>query len=192
MPLPSVEMSTLLDELADRERHYAAIGKVTSNWAAFEQLVHSSLWCLAKAEDRPGACLTAQIPNIARAFDALASLADLHGGSKALVRKINQFAEHTHAINGRRNRIVHDPWNWNDETGKPYRLQISAQKKLVFGPLPMDTKEVDQLVEDIFNHINAYETLVTQMSVQLASAGILFRPPIVSETAGGPQTKGPA
>ncbi len=53
------------------DAYYIAIGKVASNWAAFEALVNSLLWQLAKVHDDRGACLTAQIANVARSLDRL-------------------------------------------------------------------------------------------------------------------------
>ena len=40
----------LVDLIEDYRRLYEVIGKVAANWAAFEHLVNSSLWALAKVE----------------------------------------------------------------------------------------------------------------------------------------------
>jgi hypothetical protein len=78
-------------------------------------------------------------------------------------------------VGDKRNRAVHDSWNWNKETGQSYRLQISAQKRLVLGPQPMGTEELDALIDTISEHIDAFEKIVTEVERQVGvTAGICF------------------
>lgn len=172
------QLRQLINADADRERLYAAVGKVASNWSVFEHFVHSSLWVLAKVDDDAGACLTSQIAGPGRALDAFAALVRVRGGDDPLIKLINQFAAKTRTLGEKRNRAVHDSWNWNKDTGKSYRLQITAQKTLVMGPQPAGTNEMNTLVDLIADHIEEFEKIVELVEKQLgASAGICFRPP---------------
>lgn len=166
----------LVDVSVSQERLYATVGKIASNWAAFEALLHSSLWVLAKVEDKIGACLTSQIPNVARSLDAFAALVRFHGGSDALMSRINKFTEKTHGLSPRRNRAIHSPWSWEWETGKASRLVITAQKKLVLDAEEIELAEMSKLVDDTHDHIEAFETIIAEISKELSkSAGISFR-----------------
>jgi hypothetical protein len=94
-----------------------------------------------------------------------------------LIKTINKFAERTRGVGDKRNRAVHDSWNWNRETGQPYRLQISAQKRLILGPQPMGTEELDALIDTISEHIDAFEKIVAEVERQVGvTAGICFLP----------------
>jgi hypothetical protein len=177
--MPTSEEERLLkivDVTIAHERLYATVGKIASNWAAFEAILHNSLWVLAKVEDEAGACLTAQIPNVSRALDAFAALVRLRGGSDALITRIRIFTEKTHGLSSRRNRAIHSPWNRDWETGKASRLVITAQKKLVFGPEEVDLAHMSKLVDDTHDHVQTFEKIIAEVSEQLsASAGISFR-----------------
>jgi hypothetical protein len=162
---------------ADRQQLYAAVGKVASNWAVFEHMLHSSLWVLAKVGDEAGACLTSQIPGPGRALDAFVSLVRLHGGDESLIKTINQFSEKTRGLGDKRNRAVHDSWNWDRATGSPYRLEISARKRIVMGPQPTSLSDMNDVVDQIADHIDAFDKIVAEVEKQLGTlAGICFRP----------------
>jgi hypothetical protein len=147
--------------------HYAAIAMVAANWAMLERLVDTTIWRLAEVQDEPGACITAQIPNIARRLDAMMALVKLRGASDRLVAKINKFIKQTHSLATKRNRVVHDPWVLEKGTGKPHRFEISAQNKLIFEYVPMGTDEVAVVVNLIHDHINRYDDLLDAISAEL-------------------------
>jgi hypothetical protein len=102
----------------------------------------------------------------------------MHGGDDALIKTINQFAEKTRGLGDKRNRAVHDSWNWDRETGSPYRLEISARKRIVMGPQPTSLSDMNKLVDQIADHIDAFEKVVAEVEKQLGPAAeICFRPP---------------
>jgi hypothetical protein len=177
--MPTFDAEQLLrfaEGAAAQERLYATVGKISSNWAAFEAIQNSALWVLARVDDDAGACLTSQIPNISRALDAFATLVCLRGGDDTLMMRINKFIEKTHNLSARRNRAIHAPWHWNFETGKASRLVITAQKKLVFGPEEVETAEMSKLVDETHDHVEAFEKIIEEISEKLGeSAGISFR-----------------
>lgn len=143
-----------------------AIGKVASNWAALELLVSNALWQLAKIDDEPGACLTAQIGNIGRMLDALTALVRLRGGSEKSLSKIAGFAEKTFGLSTKRNRIVHDPWVVTG-TLEPSRLEVSARKKLIYGYQIMPTTEVNAVVDAIADHTDRFEEIMDAVFAEL-------------------------
>ena len=142
--------------------HFTAIGKVASNWAVFEQIANSFLWELAEINDRAGACITAQIPHLGRTLAALLALVRLRGGNDALISDINKFQRDTEGLGRRRNRIVHDPWDVDDETGHPRRLEISADKRPVFGFEIVPISEVERLVDEIGEHTDRFIALANR------------------------------
>jgi hypothetical protein len=156
--------------------HYAAIGKVVANWAAFEHLIESALWVLAQIDDEPAACLTAQIPNMARRFDALLALLRLHGASEEIIKEINKFVDATHALTTKRNRVAHDAWHWEFKTQRALRLEISAQKRLVYGFTAMPEEEVEEVVEEIASHIDDFDALMRRVFSSLPLSSLRGRP----------------
>lgn len=152
------------------EPHYKEIGKVAANWAVLELLVGSALWRIAQVNDYEGACLTAQIPNMARRIDALAALVKVRGGSKGIVTKINKFGEDTFGLNEQRNRIVHDPWYIDRVTGEIQRLEVSAKRTLKFSYVAVSVNEIQAVVDLIHNHINRWDDLAKEIFAELESS----------------------
>lgn len=150
------------DSLLFTEAHYREIGKVAANWAAFETIAVSALWMLADVKDEPGACLTAQIPNMARRMDALEALLRLRGASDFLLRKVHKFGSDTYGLQEQRNRIVHDPWHV-DKDGQLNRLEITAKGKLKFGHIPFAVAEITRAVFLISEHIKRFSELMREI-----------------------------
>jgi hypothetical protein len=163
-PLFFETLSNLLNE-----PHYKSIGKVAANWAALEALVNSALWRVARVEDMAGACFTAQIPNMARRVDALAALVKLRGGSTGLIKKVNKFGTDTHGLNELRNRVVHDPWHVDRDTGEIKRLEVSAKGSLKLGYVAMPVAEIDHVVDLIHAHINRFDGMMKEIWAEIES-----------------------
>ena len=145
------------------ESHYAAIGKVAVTWTTYERLVESSLWILSDVSDDSGLCLTSQIPNMARRFDALISLAIYRKINDELIKKLKKLSEHSQSLGIRRNRVIHDGWNWNITTQTALRLEMSAQKNgLAHGFVAMHEEEVLKLVKDIVELIDRFDKTINE------------------------------
>jgi hypothetical protein len=133
--------------------HYAAVGRVAATWASFEHELQSQIWDLAAIPNPVGACVTSQIGNSARLVDCLIALLALHGVHKDDLKPMREFSEKVGRKQRTRNRIVHDAWYLHfadDETPpKAYRLEISAVKEPIFGPIPHATEDVDKFVNEI-------------------------------------------
>jgi hypothetical protein len=144
------------------EEHYAAIGKVASNWAVLERLIDSAIWGLLGANDEDGACLTAQLASIGRRLDAFNSLIRLRKGSDELMSQINAFPRKANEAARKRNRIVHDPWVAERHTLVPHRFQITADPVPVFQYKAMLTDEASSVVEEIADLIREFDRLVRE------------------------------
>lgn len=92
--------------------HYAAIGKVASNWAYLEVAIHS--WCASLTGFHPDfvACFTAQVIGPVRKFDALISISRLLETPPDQVSEIQSISGAASGRAEERNRVVHDPWLW--------------------------------------------------------------------------------
>lgn len=141
------------------DRHLMLVGRVTSNWSLFETMIDMAIWHLADVEDNSGACLTAQIAGSARKLDALISLFHLHyPAESATLKRLQQAAEKSRDLAEKRNRVVHDHWRLLD--GKPSRLEITARKRLIFGPVSVSEDDLFKLADEVTHHANEFWKLL--------------------------------
>ncbi len=124
-------------------RVYELIGLVATDWAALEHYINESIWALAEVEPAYGACLTAQIYTIDGRLRALWALLKKRRADKRTIALINQFAESARGANDKRNRIIHDPWGLSPLDGSPSKIEITADKKLVFRLREVDIAEIE-------------------------------------------------
>ena len=118
------------------------IGRIASDWAALEYTINQMIWELAGTAPALGACMTAQIPGLDGRLRALLSLMRLRQMDKALITKVNKFGEQAHGPTGVRNRAVHDPWYLRRDRSGFGRVQVTANKRLVFEALPIPMVEL--------------------------------------------------
>jgi hypothetical protein len=137
------------------QRHLAAVGRVAASWAKFEFAMNDLIWQLANVGINEGACITAQIMSPSNRLRSLTSLARLRGANDSLISDLNKFGEKADGFARQRNRIVHDPWLVED-TGKVSRMEITADKKLVFELRPTDAAEIEKLFADINLLVGAF------------------------------------
>jgi hypothetical protein len=154
--------------------HYAAIGRVASEWAAFETTIDSRAIALAGLSPELAVCFTAQIAGWTRKLDAYISIARLCGMVKAQ-SKLNIFAKDTQGLAEQRNRIVHDPWVG---TTRPHRLEATARKKLRLEFIEMPTAEVSAFASKITEHINRLDDLADEILAEIKT--LREKPPSAS------------
>jgi hypothetical protein len=143
--------------------HYAAIGRVATEWAALETTIDTASLRLAKIEPQIGVCLTSQIAGWGRKLDAYIALTRLFGVTK-LIDKLNAFAKDTHSLAEQRNRIVHDPWIG---TSKPHRLEATTKRTVRLEFLHIPTDEVSAISYRITQHCVRFEQLSGQIDSEL-------------------------
>ena len=130
MSVPTPEPSP--ETLRDLNTHFAATGQVASSWAALEYMIDQAIWKLAGIEEKSGACLTAQFSSIHSRMRALIALIELRGGNKGLIKEANIFSRDATPVALNRNRIVHSPLILNTDMSEVQRINIHADKSLLF------------------------------------------------------------
>lgn len=128
----------------------AAIGHVAVAWARFEFVLNDSICMIGRIPHDTGECLTSQIASISLRFDAFSAVCHVKGCSEKLLKKINSFRDgEAIPLSLKRNRIVHDPWMRGVQTGKPYRLEVSAKRRLVSEFKPHTVEEIKAIANNI-------------------------------------------
>jgi hypothetical protein len=145
---------------AKMETHYAAVGKVTSNWAEFEHRIQWAIWNIAGLDNLTGACITAQIGSSGRLIDALIALLRLKGATGSSITSLNKFAEKVGEKQRQRNRIIHDPWSFKIPNGQAARDQLSAKGEVSSSLVPHSTKEVEDFADGIIALVGELETVL--------------------------------
>lgn len=153
--------------------YFAEIGRIAAAWTYLERMMDYMIWRLMSPELMPllefraAACATAQIPNIARRFDALVALVRYRGFNEKLATRINRFANDTNGLSSKRNRMVHDWWSLKE--GKPHRGEISAQRWAVFEEKAVDIKELQDITTEIFAQIEEFQTIANEIGKEITA-----------------------
>jgi hypothetical protein len=129
----------------------AGIGRVAAVWAKLEFTINEMIWDLANLDINCGACITSQLTSPVSRMRALISLVRLLGGKDRLIGDLNKFSGRIDGLARRRNRIVHDPWGYSVDKNTFVRLEITADRKLVFEDKVAELEEIKRVFDDI-NH----------------------------------------
>jgi hypothetical protein len=143
-----------------QEAHYAAIGNVASNWAALEAIVTSAIWQIGEMDDAIGACITSQISTFDGKMKALVSILEVRGGFVKVIADVNAIHRHARPLATFRNRLVHDPLNFNPTTGNPQRLEITADKMPVLAYKDEPTSGVLSKAVEIADMIDRFGAVI--------------------------------
>jgi hypothetical protein len=127
----------------------AGIGRIATTWAKLEFMINEMIWDLSNVDVRSGACITAQIMSPIGLMRALIALVRLHGGKDDLISDLNKLSGRIDGVARRRNRIVHDPWGWDATTKTYIRLEITADRKLVFEDKAAELADLKSVFDDI-------------------------------------------
>ncbi len=126
-----------------------AIGSVVIAWADLEHQINRAIWGLASMSDKDGACVTAQIPAILPRMRALIAVAHTSGCSETLLKDLNKFSSVVDGLGRRRNRIIHDPWFRKKDQNEFARLEVTADRRLVYELRPQSPDEIMDFVREI-------------------------------------------
>jgi hypothetical protein len=129
--------------------HFASIGIIASTWAAFEISLDIAALQLAGVTEKIGLCFTAQVIGPARKIDAYISVARERGATK-FMGDLDKFAKDTIGLGERRNRVVHDPWQFQNGSAK--RLEATARRKLRLELIEVSHAEITSLMFGIQGH----------------------------------------
>jgi len=146
-----------------------AIAWVATSWAKLEHAVNEAIWKLACMDDADGACITSQIPTISGRFRALIALVERNHGTEETLKKLKKFAVKVEGLGRQRNRIIHDPW-MIDQTDESFgRLEVTADKKLVFEVRPQTPAEVLAIADAIREATEEFVKLRGEMANEFAA-----------------------
>ena len=163
---------------SEYDQHLAAVARVIDAWAHLELHIDQAIWRLAALEQAPGACITAQLIGVNRRLRALAALVRLYGGSDESVSAINKFAGRLGSLQQQRDRSVHDSRWLNPATGKLDRLEVSAQRELVFEFRAEDIESLMRFRNQIIGRITSFQTLFQRILGELDALPDTDRPPL--------------
>lgn len=146
---PPAGLAAAAVKAAEREAHYAAIGRVAANWAFLEQEIDDQTVKIGAIPKLQALCLTAQVIGPARKLDALFAVANLYEPPKKLMRELETVAKEITSVAERRNRVVHDPWLLISPKERAFRFEKSARRKLKADLVHYPTRKVAKLAEEI-------------------------------------------
>jgi hypothetical protein len=129
----------------------AGIGRVAAVWAKLEFTINEMIWDLANLDINCGACITSQLTSPISRMRALIALVRLLGGKDKLIGDLNKFSGRIDGLARRRNRIVHDPWAYSVDKKTFVRLEITADRKLVFEDKKAELEELTRVLDDIIH-----------------------------------------
>lgn len=151
---------------SDEQRdHYAAIGKVTGEWAFVEFFLDYHTAQLLGISDKAAVCLQSQVIGPSRKFDAYVAAVRWRGVTK-LNKDLDQFGKDIAVLAERRNRVVHDLWMLFPDG--PARYELTAKRTIRQKLVPTPTGEVLRLASEITDHRLRLRSLHEQVLVLIA------------------------
>jgi hypothetical protein len=155
-------------------KHYAAIGRVASQWSYFEAVVDTWLLAFAKIDTEIGMCFTSQMMGSRPRMDAFIALVRHLGAKKKWNAILEDLARDVVALSESRNRAVHDVWQM-EEPSRPLRLEASARRKLRIVQVHVPTAELMTLAQNITDLQMRFDdiasAIITELNPPLASPG---------------------
>ena len=153
------ELTPTKDALETLNAFYREMGRIASSWGALEFLIDQTIWKLAGLDDKPGACLTAQIIAIHGRSRALVSLMNLRGIDAELIKEVNRFTGKAAEPAQHRNRIVHSPLMLDETMSKVMKFSIKADRQLEFDSSIVDFDYAAKTLNQISDHLVEFDKL---------------------------------
>ena len=152
-------------ERLEGNKFYSLVGRIATEWAIFEHTIQIHIWSLVGLKYGIGACITSQVGQSGRLMDCLIALLALRAPDDDCLKPIRSFAAQVGNHQRRRNRLVHDPlfFDFSDElTTKALRMEITAVKKLVYGPM-------EEPIEGLLKFVLEIEALSEELRKVIAA-----------------------
>jgi hypothetical protein len=141
------------------EEHYAALGKLTANWAALEAHIASAIWQISEIPDAIGASITSQIYTLEGKMKALQAILRIRNFDD-IASKLNVFWDKKlRSLSEFRNRRIHDPVFFL-EGGFVARLEITANKRLKLGYESESLEEMAARIDGIADAIDEFAKII--------------------------------
>lgn len=146
---------------------YAIIGRVAAEWARFEHLLDLIIWELSGLDGATGAAITAQMLGSTNRCRTIIALLTLKRMNKQIIQSVTKLMNSSYDPAEARNRIVHDSWFIQAETGQIGQFRAMAAKDLRYGLVEINEKEVDALLLRVQNLADRALALKDQISSEL-------------------------
>ena len=139
---------------------HAKVGLVASAWSMFEFTVNRCIWMLAGLNPVAGACITAQIVNMASRIDCLLALMKLRSIDEKFLMQANKLKQTTYGTQEKRNRLIHDPFVYHSKTRMAGQIEITAKGgKPVFRVKEISMDEVVNTHKEILRRIEDFSAI---------------------------------
>jgi hypothetical protein len=150
------------------------IGRIASSWAHVERLFDQMIWDLADLDGQKGACITAQLPNIAaRCNTIIAQLTLLESkeglSTRNLVSTMTDIRNKSNGPGEPRNRAVHDPWYVYTKLEQTAQYRAMPARDLRFGLIPVDHDDLEKTLNSIREFSERVSKFKDDVSALLAS-----------------------
>ena len=145
--------------------YLSAIGNVANLSATFERALDICSLEIANISSI-GFCLTSQIMGPTKKLDAYIAIA-IELGPNSFANELNSFSKRTASISERRNRAIHDPWDFTDNE-VVRRLEVTARRKLRHKQISVSPQEVIELLEELQAHTMSFVDLHEKSSPRCA------------------------
>ena|ERR1700730_4175859 len=151
---------------------YAAVGRVAAEWAELEHHLDRIIWQLSGTTPHLASCITSQMIGHFPRFNAIRALVSanpkLKTASSSLLKLIEKESGKVSELAEARARRVHDTWFVEQGTGEPHQFKSMPRKKHVFGFHPEATNDMEKLIGQIAQRIEAIGNLHEKIGAALA------------------------
>ena len=161
-----------LIKLPDAHPVYGLVGRAASEWSHFEHILDLTIWELARwgttgFTDQMAACITAQLLGVPGRCQAIESLCWLRGFTdKPILQAVRKLRQSASDPSDRRARAIHDPWYFEEPSGKPGSFRAMPKTDRKFGVQDYKSTEFD----DLFEQISKLQNEATALREQIADA----------------------
>jgi hypothetical protein len=149
---------------------YAAVGRVAAEWAELEHNLDHIIWRLSGTSPHLASCITSQMIGHFPRFNAIKALVTAHPqlDHSGLLKLIEKESGKVSELAESRARRVHDAWFVEQGTGEPHQFKSMPRKKHVFGFHPEAMSDMEKLIAQIAQRIEAIFKLHEKILVALA------------------------
>jgi hypothetical protein len=132
---------------------HSLIGQIASDWAAVEHLLDLIIWQLAKLDEETGACITAQVMGSFPRMLTIIALCERRGLDASILNQARDLVGKMKGPQDRRNRILHDAWFVEANSGQTEQFKSMAKEELLYGFHPVDEAYVRETLAKIGRRI---------------------------------------
>lgn len=145
------------------------IGEVACRWAYVEHALDVIIWDLSGTGEVIGSCFTAQVMGAAARFRIILAIAKSRNFESKIIKQINRLITDSYDLIESRNRILHDPWFFEDII-QYAQLRSSSSKETRFGFTDVTVKELVKIIKSMREFHEKVSLLHQEIMAQLPSS----------------------